>query len=708
MTRQTFREPVALYLVSRAPARSNPPAAATQPAPGARLAPPPQPWDARALAQDIYSWLSFDPARATSSTLGMPAFVYETQEPPQLPFGDADRHVVLVFSDDAMVTDRAWQQWAAGLHAAAGKGVLLLHVSLSAGHARLGMSPRQAILLAHKDPPAWADIVRLRVARAIARFLEPRGGKLFLSHAKKNEKGEPQIGHAMALGLKEFLESNPTDRFFDEVSVPDGELFEDEFGRAIDESTVVVLMTDRYATRYWCQWEVLRAKRSQRPLVIVDALETHEPRHFPHAANAPLLRWEPKDKDDARMKYAIVNEALRETLRQIQAQLLLQSLERAALLPAGALPYVRPPELATLDPLSQEPLRAGRPRLEPTQIVHPDPPLSEPELRMIERVGRCCVYTIAQALANEANAPGAQPHRTLQGSRIAVSISMGPLAPGYTQAHQAQLLVLLTRHLLAAGARVAYGGDLRKDGYTALLQDLVWAEVDAGAKLPRDAVLNTLPWPESLNLSSEQEARMPIGFEVERGRLPPGTSVDPNTFAKPVTVENRLAWTLALTEMRRRMTQLTQARVLVGGPYQSAGYFTGIVEEALRHMEADLPVYLIGAYGGVVSVIIDALERRAPRVLTRAAQLSSDAALPWQGEDALRAGTYEAFRQKFPAEAKSHEEIAEFFAQRGVAGLKNGLSDQDNRRLFVTRSPLEQVALVLRGLRALRPSAGPA
>ena len=85
-----------------------------------------------------------------------------------------------------------------------------------------------------------------------------------------------------------------------------------------------------------------------------------------------------------------------------------------------------------------------------------------------------------------------------------------------------------------------------------------------------------------------------------------------------------------------------------------------------------------------------------------AAQVSTDAALTGQGEDPVRAGTYQAYRQRFAAEAPSFEEVAAFFEQRGVAGLKNGLSEEENRRLFVTRSPLEQVALVLRGLRAVR------
>jgi hypothetical protein len=39
--------------------------------------------------------------------------------------------------------------------------------------------------------------------------------------------------------------------------------------------------------------------------------------------------------------------------------------------------------------------------------------------------------------------------------------------------------------------------------------------------------------------------------------------------------------------------------------------------------------------------------------------------------------------------------------ERGVAGLRNGLSPEENERLFVTRDITEMIVLVLQGLRAV-------
>lgn len=66
-------------------------------------------------------------------------------------------------------------------------------------------------------------------------------------------------------------------------------------------------------------------------------------------------------------------------------------------------------------------------------------------------------------------------------------------------------------------------------------------------------------------------------------------------------------------------------------------------------------------------------------------------------------------RDYFNAQAARHniptinfQAIVDELARRGIPGLNNGLTREENRRLFTTPSLFEQVSLVLRGLRNAR------
>jgi hypothetical protein len=82
----------------------------------------------------------------------------------------------------------------------------------------------------------------------------------------------------------------------------------------------------------------------------------------------------------------------------------------------------------------------------------------------------------------------------LEGRRIAISISdtsdMG--VRGLGKEHLEDAMAEIARHLLAWGAQLAYGGDLRPGGFTELLFELVnryrrneHVEADRDQKFPR-------------------------------------------------------------------------------------------------------------------------------------------------------------------------------------------------------------------------------
>ena len=83
----------------------------------------------------------------------------------------------------------------------------------------------------------------------------------------------------------------------------------------------------------------------------------------------------------------------------------------------------------------------------------------------------------------------------LSGLRLGISISSSPdLARlGLGELHLQDAFVEITRYLLASGGSPAYGGDLRKGGYTDLLLDLLRTyrdEVPEVVEDSRSAVAN--------------------------------------------------------------------------------------------------------------------------------------------------------------------------------------------------------------------------
>jgi SLOG cluster2 len=102
------------------------------------------------------------------------------------------------------------------------------------------------------------------------------------------------------------------------------------------------------------------------------------------------------------------------------------------------------------------------------------------------------------------------------------------------------------------------------------------------------------------------------------------------------------------------------------------------------------PVFLVGAFGGCTAAIIDALVGRKPNAFTESGRLATDETRAVRDlyHERLSPGAERIDYASFTAELE----------RIGVAGLNNGLTPQENERLFLTTQLPEMIALVLRGL----------
>ncbi len=265
--------------------------------------------------------------------------------------------------------------------------------------------------------------------------------KVFISHTKLDLEQGPRVVEALRGYL---MQDQPIKVWFDSGDIPGGSRFTREIADGIQDSSLLCVRTDHYASREWCRKEVLLAKEKSRPLVVINALIDHEVRSFPYLGNVPELRWNGRPE-------VAVDLLLKETLRHLHSNLTL-----ADWLQPGDRVFFYPPEHLTTATLPSG-----------SQVLYPDPPLGKEETDTLCRSG-VLVSTPLERLASQ---------RALAGGRIALSLSESTdiRRQGLDFPHFDGAALELARYLLLKGANLVYGGHLGSEGFTTRLIELVAA-----------------------------------------------------------------------------------------------------------------------------------------------------------------------------------------------------------------------------------------
>lgn len=252
---------------------------------------------------------------------------------------------------------------------------------------------------------------------------------------------------------------------------------------------------------------------------------------------------------------------------------------------------------------------------------------------------------------------------------ISISDSTDMSVLGLAEEHLRDAMTEVARHLLAMGARLVYGGDLRDHGFTELLFELVARyrrDADVGDNRP--AVLSYLPWPVHSAKPAEEMrslARDLHGLAELHCLDSQGKELTMEALhAEPAQLATSEEWSASLSAMRRVLTDVSDVRIVLGGRVSGfKGRMPGIAEEALCAIEAAQPLFILGGFGGCARDIAEEIKLVAPR---------SFPINPWPG--------------------RNH------FTRLDASALRNGLNEDENATLARTVHVDEAVALVLRGL----------
>lgn len=573
-------------------------------------------------------YLSRDIARPFSRNLNIPIFLYSSNSPTIVPvdFPEAlaARNVIFVFTS---INTRGHDSWNDYIRSLPYNGsfrfvpVALSHEGLR--HGEEGSLKNLNFIRTYEWPKTSMQQQHafLSMAHEIYRhgFVEIKEGdkgksssiKIFLSHAKSGD-----TGRLHAESIKRFIENTNMSHFFDAVEISPGFKFDAEIINNIKESTLVAICSDVYSSRYWCQREILCAKEHQRPMIAVNCLEDYEDRIFPAGSNIPCVHVSPElplsESDILRVLIA----AILETMRHHHALESLKYYQSMGWIAKECALFSRPPEIRQILTLK----KVGKFK----KICYPEPPIYSEEADWHHQLG-IDAFTPLWSRSEDLS---------LKDRRVGISISDVP-NDGFNKNHLAvnqsvRLAQDLARHILARSGTLIYGGDLRKDGFT---EFILGEAIALKNRLNTNEihVENYLAWPiykadkEMIAWRSNYRAVM----QTVETEIPDdiASDVDKDNYLPPSTPQNKYYWSRCLTEMRLNSIDSSHARICAGGKlFGYTGKMPGVLEEILIAIDKEKPIFLLGAFGGVVGEVCKVLRGEPyPTPLTETWQVTHNA-----------------------------------------------------------------------------------
>ena len=206
---------------------------------------------------------------------------------------------------------------------------------------------------------------------------------VFCSHTKKHSLGEGAAHVARIVQqARDRIAGTHLAAFVDESDIQPGNDWQADLARAVDSSSLLAVRTDLYASRDWCQKEMLAAKQSDRPIVMLHAVGESPERGSFLMDHVPVVGYQQTDEESMsrsidRAVNLLVDRTLRRTLWMASEPI--REAVSVDWAPSEA------PELVTAIDWIGAHYPDGLDG-ENVTIMHPDPPLGPSEEELITRL----------------------------------------------------------------------------------------------------------------------------------------------------------------------------------------------------------------------------------------------------------------------------------------------------------------------------------
>ncbi|WP_252718344.1 TIR domain-containing protein [Acinetobacter ursingii] len=639
-------------------------------------------------------YLTRDIARPFSRELNIPTFFYSSSDdvPKNSPLSVAQKNIIFVCLSRNTLVSKKWRKYLNSLPSNSSNCIIpiaLDEYALKHSGEEGALKNLNFVRAFEFDEQIKEKLSILSLSHELFRFgfhetQENILGKdssiqLFLSHAKKGGTGE-----IYARAIKRYIDGTNMRNFFDASEISVGYKFDEEIKNHIHKSTLISITTDEYSSRYWCQREILEAKKEDRPIISVNCLQIYEDRIFPPSGNVPCVHITPNAIPLEEEVLNILIAALLETIRFRYSKALLEYYKNQDWIDSSAVVLARPPEIQQIVHLKE---KIGIDR--ELKICYPEPPIYAEEMDWVNFL-KVKVFTPLWS----------NTETRKKRFRVGVSISdyeETDFKELHTHPDELKRFAQeLARHLLVANNILIYGGDLRAHGFTKFI--LEEASILKN-RLPEQgfSVENHLAWPfhylpESLDYQADYfdvlnqvNYDLPSEFDGE---------IDPSSWLEIKTLQDRYIVSKSLSNMRLESIKNSDIRIFAGGKTKKyLGVMPGVLEEFYTAVTLEKPIYLVGGFGGVVKNICDSiLSKNISEIITQEGQEACDS-------------EYQSFMEFLNEKTNtlSYQAIHSKILTLTVDDLAqaSGLSLEDYSRLMVSPLIDEVIHLILKGLNNL-------
>ena len=391
--------------------------------------------------------LSYDTEKPFSRSINIPVFMYTSKCFDLLPecFSvSSEKAIAFVFISDYIIASDEWELYLKNIQNS-NKNLKVIPISISDNAYSFHLFKdinyiRLNDLFKSEKSKSYEFI---EIAHEIYRWLfeeQNKKLKIFISHSK-NDK----YGLKLAKKIKKVIDEDYTfGNFFDSNDIQKGEVFSDKIIKDIKHSTLIIIHSDLYSSRYWCQKELICAKEFNRPIVSVDIVEGFEDRTFPIMCNFPNIGYEQQNNVDLILELALV-----ETIRFNYYKLLMNAYKKSNYIPMNAVTFNRVPDFMDIKDIKDK------------WIIYPEPVLYDNELNIYKNAKMATPLSYKKVDLHE--------------KRVGISISGVSedelFKYGQDKNHLIYFSQILAKKLLNSNATLVYGGDLRENGFTRCLFD---------------------------------------------------------------------------------------------------------------------------------------------------------------------------------------------------------------------------------------------
>lgn len=487
---------------------------------------------------------------------------------------------------------------------------------------------------------------------------------LFLSHAKRTK------GEDIAKNIIKYISNSksPVKVFFDENDIHYGERFDIIIEDNLKKSALVVLHTDGYSSREFCRRELMLAKKYERPIVLVDYLEKGENRSFPYMGNTKTIRVE-KNINYFKLIFEILKESIRLEYFKQKNQSIVEFFH-SDFSKTRVIPY--PPELLTM--------AFGDNTKE--VIIYPNPILGNEEVHILktQNPNKSFLTPILYVTSTK------NYREMLNGHAISFSISeSSDMSDSKDKLYRSQeMLVNISRYLIASGSKLVYTGSIIYPKFNfldILIEQLKtykeWIEEKEG--ISKDSLEYLYLKKSSNNISKSQLASVASVANLK--------SIDPIVTSDIDEINE----SLSLTKIREQASQIVTASIFIGGKDQGyLGVMPGVLEEFLIAIKNKKSIFLLGAFGGIVSEIIKLIDQQPEQTI-----ISNDYQVKQKQEFF---NEYNKYAVNNDLKSMDFSKIAQLIRKIKISDLNNGLTNQENFELFRSDDPDLVSSLILKGL----------